>query len=128
MRSQGRGLRRQDRGALAATAATLAAIGCLALSGTAAAAGPPRDVFVPTGPGNHVAYFPAGATTSNPLSVTGAKQIAITPDGTKAYVTTNLSNVAIIDTATPSIDAASPVTVSTPTNIAISPDGTKAYA
>lgn len=110
-----------------AMAASLAALVLLAVAGAAMAASP-RDVFVPTAGGNHVAYFPVGATSSNSLSVSGGKQIAITPDGTKAYVTTNLSNVAIIDTATPSIDPSSPVTVGTPSNIAISPDGTKAYA
>src|SRR5262249_37259618 len=92
---------------LAALAATAVA---LAVPSPASASPPPRDVLVPAGLGNHVPYSPAGATSSNPLSVGGAKQVAVTPDGTKPSVTTNANSVAIIDTATPSIDASSPIT------------------
>jgi YVTN family beta-propeller protein len=106
--------------------ASLAALVSLALAGAAVAASP-RDVFVPTAGGNHVAYFPVGATSSNSLSVAGAHRIAITPDGSKAYVATNTSTVSIIDTATPSVNASSATLPTAGTNIAISPDGTTAY-
>jgi YVTN family beta-propeller protein len=53
--------------------------------------------------------------------------VAVSPDGTKAYVT-NLSsnNVSVINTADNTVDAT--ITVgTTPEGVAVSPDGTKAY-
>lgn len=65
--------------------------------------------------------FPAG---SSPLG------IAITPDGTRAFVTNsgNPDSVSIIDTATNTIAASIPFPAgSDPTGIAITPDGSRAY-
>jgi YVTN family beta-propeller protein len=121
MRGQGR---RRRQGHLVAVGASLAAFASLALVSGASAASP-RDVFVPTGLGNHVAYFPVGATTSNSLNISSVSASAITPDGGTAYVTQSTGNVVPINTAIPS--AGSAFAVSSPTNIAVSPDGTKAY-
>jgi YVTN family beta-propeller protein len=54
--------------------------------------------------------------------------VAITPDGTRAYVTISFPNnfVSVIDTATNTVVATIPVGVA-PNGIAITPDGTRAY-
>jgi YVTN family beta-propeller protein len=54
--------------------------------------------------------------------------VAITPDGTRAYVTINFPNnfVSVIDTATNTVVTTIPVGVG-PTGVAITPDGTRAY-
>ncbi|PYX60268.1 MAG: hypothetical protein DMG76_03360, partial [Acidobacteria bacterium] len=61
-------------------------------------------------------------TNQNPFGV------AITPDGTRAYVTINFPNnvVAVIDTATNTVLATIPVGVG-PIGVAITPDGARAY-
>ena len=60
-------------------------------------------------------------TNQNPFGV------AITPDGTRAYVTINFPNVvSVIDTATNTVVATIPVGVG-PNGAAITPDGTRAY-
>jgi YVTN family beta-propeller protein len=61
-------------------------------------------------------------TSQNPFGV------AITPDGTRAYVTINFPNnfVLVIDTATNTVVATIPVGVG-PDGVAITPDGTRAY-
>src|SRR5262245_49048691 len=51
--------------------------------------------------------------------------VAITPDGTRAYVT-NVGAVSVIDTATNTVVATVPVGNS-PQGVAITPDGTRAY-
>lgn len=55
--------------------------------------------------------------------------VAITPDGTKAYVAnTGSDNVSVIDVATGSVSTISDFAVGLfPTAVAITPDGTKAY-
>ena len=50
----------------------------------------------------------------------------ITPDGTKAYVTTIFDNVSVIDTATNTLSTTIGVGNS-PLGVAVTPDGTKAY-
>ena len=53
--------------------------------------------------------------------------VAITPDGTRAYVTNQNSNtVSVIDTATNTVVATIPVGLR-PAGVAITPDGTRAY-
>jgi len=53
--------------------------------------------------------------------------MAITPDGTRAYVTNDGSNsVSVIDTATNQV-AGAPITVSFPDGLGITPDGQRAY-
>jgi YVTN family beta-propeller protein len=53
--------------------------------------------------------------------------VAVTPDGTKAYVTNEGSNnVSVIDTATENVTATVPVG-NYPYEVAVSPDGTKVY-
>ena len=53
--------------------------------------------------------------------------VAVTPDGTKVYVTNYDSNtVSVIDTATNNVTATVPVGTS-PRGVAVSPDGTKVY-
>jgi YVTN family beta-propeller protein len=65
-----------------------------------------------------VATIPVGV---NPVGV------AITPNGTRAYVTNESSNtVLVIDTATNSVVATIPVGLA-PFGVAITPDGTRAY-
>jgi YVTN family beta-propeller protein len=61
-------------------------------------------------------------TNQNPFGV------AITPDGTRAYVTISFPNnsISVIDTATNTLVATIPVGVA-PNGIAITPDGTRAY-
>jgi YVTN family beta-propeller protein len=60
-------------------------------------------------------------TNQNPFGV------AITPDGTRAYVTINFPNtVSVIDTATNTVVATIPVGVG-PIGVAITPDGTRVY-
>jgi len=61
-------------------------------------------------------------TSQNPSGV------AITPDGTRAYVTISFPNnlVSVIDTATNTVISTIPVGVG-PTGVAITPDGTRAY-
>jgi YVTN family beta-propeller protein len=58
----------------------------------------------------------------------GPEGVAITPDGTKAYVTNcDDDTVSVIDTATNSV-VGSPIRVGDgPEGVAITPDGTKAY-
>jgi len=51
--------------------------------------------------------------------------VAITPDGTRAYVTENISEVSVIDTATNTVVAT--ITVGFGFGVAITPDGTRAY-
>ncbi len=51
--------------------------------------------------------------------------VAITPDGTRAYVTENISEVSVIDTATNTVVASIPA--ANPQEVAITPDGTRAY-
>src|SRR4029078_8551339 len=55
--------------------------------------------------------------------------VAITPDGTRAYVTLpipGINAIAVIDTATNTVIATIPVGFE-PQNIAIAPDGARAY-
>jgi len=53
--------------------------------------------------------------------------VAITPDGTRAYVAeANSFTVSVIDTATNTVVATIPL-VGTPIGVAITPDGTRAY-
>ena len=71
---------------------------------------------------NTVAATISLGTNLNPFGV------AITPDGTRAYVTISFPNnfVSVIDTATNTVVATIPVGVA-PSGIAITPDGTRAY-
>jgi len=64
-----------------------------------------------------VATIPVGA---NPAGV------AITPDGTRAYVANSSGTVSVIDTSTNTVVATIPVTVGAQL-VAITPDGTRAY-
>ena len=52
--------------------------------------------------------------------------IAVTPDGTKAYVANSGSNVSVIDTTTNTLSS-SITAGNNPTAVAITPDGTFAY-
>ena len=53
--------------------------------------------------------------------------IAVTPDGTKVYVTNwGSTNVSVINTATNTVTATVDVGT-TPIGVAVSPDGTKVY-
>ena len=53
--------------------------------------------------------------------------IAVSPDGSKVYVTNEYSNtVSVIDTATNTVTATVPVE-SYPSGVAVSPDGTRVY-
>ena len=71
---------------------------------------------------NTVAATISLGTNQNPFGV------AITPDGTRAYVTINFPNnfVSVIDTATNTVVATIPVGAG-PIGVAITPDGTRAY-
>src|SRR5256885_2255641 len=54
--------------------------------------------------------------------------VAITPDGTRAYVANGSNIVSVIDTATNTVVATIPVGVEAgPVGVAITPDGTRAY-
>jgi YVTN family beta-propeller protein len=57
-------------------------------------------------------YFPAG--------------VAVTPDGSKVYVTIRPFTVSVIDTATNTVSATIPVGLN-PTGVAVSPDGGEVY-
>jgi YVTN family beta-propeller protein len=64
------------------------------------------------------------------VGVGGEQAIAISPDGTRAYVANRANgNVSVIDTATNAELPASPIALraSNPNDIAISPDGTRVY-
>ena len=52
--------------------------------------------------------------------------VALTPDGTKAYVTNNSNQVSVINTSTNTVISTETVGYA-PTGLSISPDGTKAY-
>ena len=70
-----------------------------------------------------IATIPVGVASNGPFWV------AITPDGTRAYVTdvnSNTVSVTVIDTATNTVVATIPVGVGT-LQVAITPDGTRAY-
>jgi uncharacterized protein (TIGR03437 family) len=70
----------------------------------------------------------AGNTVLTKVSLGGyPTAVAITPDGTRAYVTrTNSNNVSVIDTASNTVTTTIPVGA-VPSGIAITPDGTHAY-
>jgi YVTN family beta-propeller protein len=58
---------------------------------------------------------------------TTPQEVAITPDGTRAYVTNHVfASVSVIDTSTNTVVDTVPV-VSRPIGIAITPDGAAAY-
>ena len=52
--------------------------------------------------------------------------VAVSPDGTRAYVTNREGTVSVIDTATNTVTATIPVGP-TAFGVAVSPDGTRAY-
>ncbi|MGD0926501.1 MAG: YncE family protein [Streptosporangiaceae bacterium] len=56
----------------------------------------------------------------------GPTEVAVSPDGTRAYVTVpRLHTVSVIDTATDQVTAT--IDISDPEGVAVSPDGTRAY-
>jgi YVTN family beta-propeller protein len=70
-----------------------------------------------------------GGAVGSPISVgTGPFALAISPDGSRAYVANQTSgDVSVIDTATNTVVGA-PITVGTqPHGVALSPDGSRAY-
>ena len=63
-----------------------------------------------------------------PITVgTQPRRVAVSPDGTKAYVANRVGDsVSVINTTTNAVDAT--IAVGTrPSGVAVSPDGTKAY-
>ena len=77
---------------------------------------------------NTVSVIDSGSNTVVATIVVGGSPlgIAITPDGTRAYVTTGTNTVSAIDTGTNIVVATIPVG-SIPQMVAITPDGTRAY-
>src|SRR6266481_7276147 len=95
---------------------------------TAAVRGDESMVYVTNFGGNSVSVINTGtnavvATINLGASPTG---VAVSPDGTRAYVTQNGSSVSVINTATNTV-----VTTlngfNSPRSVAVSPDGTRAY-
>jgi YVTN family beta-propeller protein len=82
-----------------------------------------------------VACGPAWATAGNQVIGTvsnyqgdGPNRIAVTPDGSKSYVTNSASRgVSVVDNLTGSLLRVIPIKQGTPTNLAVSPDGKKVY-
>src|SRR5665647_33758 len=77
-----------------------------------------------------IAQTITGATTGTISSGTlsGPYIMAITPDGTKAYVSNSLSGtISIIDVATNTVTGTVAGSFNVPLAIAITPDGSKAY-
>ena len=72
---------------------------------------------------------PSTTLTVDPISVGSApQQIAVSPDGTRIYVTNQNSNsVSVINTATNAIDGAAIVVGSKPAGVALSADGSTLY-
>jgi YVTN family beta-propeller protein/VCBS repeat-containing protein len=72
---------------------------------------------------------PSTALTVDPISVGSApQQIAVSPDGTRIYVTNQSSNsVSVINTATNALDGAAIAVGSKPAGIALSADGSTLY-
>ena len=72
---------------------------------------------------------PSTALTVDPISVGSApQQIAVSPDGTRVYVTNQSSNsVSVINTATNALDGAAIAVGSKPAGIALSADGSTLY-
>ena len=73
-------------------------------------------------------------TTTNMVTATipvgrGPFAVAVSPDGSKVYVTNEDSNsVSVVDTATNTVTATIPITVGiVPDGVAVSPDGSKVY-
>jgi YVTN family beta-propeller protein len=117
-------------GALVAMAASLAALGSLAIAGQASATPLGRSAFVTTGFGSKAYYWPSPANTpANSLPALNAKRVAITPDGAHAYVAGTASDVVVLDIATssPSVSPSSPIAVTGASDVAIAPDGLTAY-
>lgn len=53
--------------------------------------------------------------------------VAVTPDGTRAYVTNSVSDtVSVIDTATNTVDG-TPIPTEDPIGVAVTPDGSRVY-
>jgi YVTN family beta-propeller protein len=116
-------------------------LGCLAvflLTIGVASAKAQTKVYVTNQNDNSVSIFDTGGSTvTATVSVgTGPLGVAITPDGTRAYVTnSDVTNppsfpgpgtVSVIDTSTNAVGA--PITVGTyPLQVAITPDGNRAY-
>ena len=72
---------------------------------------------------------PSTTLTVDPISVGSApQQIAVSPDGTRIYVTNQNSNsVSVINTATNAIDGAAIAVGSKPAGVALSADGSTLY-
>jgi len=68
-------------------------------------------------------------TVTGTISVGNAPQnVAVTPDGSKAYVTNFYDNtVSVIDRATDTVSTTIPVFGSEPFGVAVTRDGSKAY-
>jgi len=102
-------------------AAFVAAMGVLALSGSASA----RSVYVTNSGSGTVSVIDTdtNAVFANVVVAREPVDVAITPDGTRAYVVNKGSNtVSVIDTATLSV-IANIVVGKEPAGIAIAPDG-----
>jgi len=86
-------------------------------------------VYVSNGADNTVSVIDASAKTVVATIPVGTQPtiIALTPDNTRAYVTTQDNNVAVIDTATNTVVGAIPVGTRT-TGVVVTPDGSRVYA
>src|SRR4029077_8815160 len=86
---------------------------------TSSSPGGPTVSVIDTATNSVVATIPVGI---DPVGV------AITPDGTRAYVTNLFNSVSVIDTVTNTVVATIPLgTNQNPDWVAITPDGTRAY-
>ncbi|MFF6842335.1 IPT/TIG domain-containing protein [Streptomyces tanashiensis] len=127
---RGRAPRRLWRATAAAlTTALLGAVGAVLPAGPSHAAGPAQLVYISNaGAGTVSAYDPATGSTVATVEVGSAPTgVALTPDGSQAWVANGASDtVSVIDTATNSV-AATVAVGRTPQSVAISPDGGRAY-
>jgi YVTN family beta-propeller protein len=110
-----------------AFAVSLIAVASLAFAGEASA----RNAYVPTAFGNTVAYFPVqtpSPPTVNSITLSGAGSVAITPNGSTAYVGSNTGGVTRVAVATNTAGTTIPVGSGSVPELAVSPDGSKVYA
>lgn len=104
-------------------------LGAVLLCALLAATAQARNLYVSSGGKVWVIDTGSAAVVGQPIgSGSGAGAIAISPDGTRAYVANNGANrVFVIDTATNSI-VGNPISVgSSPLGLALSPDGSRLY-